>query len=201
MEQMQLKKKQKLFDGMGKFLKRAEVEDIFVFGSFVKGKDNPEDIDICLSMAESGSALAEEIAAYLGKEAGLIAHFTRTRFALMLTDRELWKSIIHEGYSIRHREFVAKLMGMDPLVLAEYSPKGTPSQKQIFSHAMNGTGGRESFLKDIHAKRIGRGVMVVPDEFVEKARSFLDTWKADYNFKRIYAESNLAGNENIARKL
>lgn len=193
MEQMQLKKKQKLLEGLGKFLKRKGVEDIFVFGSFVKGKDNPNDIDICLSMPETNAALADEIAAFVKKEAGLDAHFTLTHFALMLADRELWKSIVHEGFSIRHMEFVAKLMGMEPLVLAEYSPKGTPSQKQIFSHAMNGTGGRESFLKDIHAKRIGRGVMIVPNEYLEKARSFFDTWKADYNFKRIYAESNLAG--------
>lgn len=193
MEQMQSKKRQKLFEGLGKFLDRKGVEDIFLFGSFIKGKDNPNDIDICLSMPEPNAALADEIAIFVKKEAGLDAHFTHTHFALMLGDRELWKSIIHEGYSIRHREFVAKLIGMNSFVLAEYSPKGTPSQKQIFSHAMNGTGGRESFLKDIHAKRIGRGVMVVPNDYLEKARSFFDTWKADYKFKRIYAESNLAG--------
>jgi len=186
---MQLKKKQKLFDGMSHFLKRPGVEDIFIFGSFVKGKDTPGDIDICLSMEGSNGSLTEEIAAFLKKEAGLSAHFTRTRFALMLADRELWKSIFHEAYSIRHKGFVAKLMGLEPFVLAEYSLKGLSlSQKQIFSHALNGTGGRESFLKDINAKRIGRGAMIIPNESVEKARSFLDTWKADYGFKRIYSE-------------
>ncbi|MFH1065523.1 MAG: nucleotidyltransferase domain-containing protein [Nanoarchaeota archaeon] len=193
MEQMQLKKRQKLFDGLWKFLKKEGVEDIFLFGSFVKGKERPNDIDICLSMKENNESLTDEIALFVKKETGMVVHFTHTCFALMLSDRELWKSILHEGYSIRHKEFVAKLMGMEPFVLAEYSLKGTASQKQIFSHAMNGTGGRESFLKDIHAKRIGRGVMVVPNDYVENARSFLDTWKADYNFKRIYAESNIAG--------
>jgi predicted nucleotidyltransferase len=191
---MQSKKKQKLFEGLGKFLKRAGVEDIFVFGSFVKGKEIPNDIDICLCMPEGGAAITDEISTFLKKEAGLSAHFTQTGFSLMLSDRELWKSILHEGYSIRNREFASKLLGMVPFVLVEYKLGGiSSSQKQIFSHAMNGTGGRESFLKDIHAKRIGRGVMIVPNEYVEKARSFLDTWKADYNFKRIYTESNAAG--------
>ncbi|MDI6737769.1 MAG: hypothetical protein QME12_04615 [Nanoarchaeota archaeon] len=194
MEQMQSRKRQKLLEGLGRFIKREGLEDIFVFGSFVKGKDIPGDIDICLCMAKENSIMADEISAFLKKEAGLSAHFTRTQFALMLVDRELWKSILHEGYSIRNREFVARLMGMDTFVLAEYKLGAiSSSQKQIFSHAMNGTGGRESFLKDIHAKRIGRGVLVVPNEYVENARSFFDTWKADYNFRRIYAESNLAG--------
>jgi len=165
-----------------KWLKKKEIEDIFIFGSAIKGKRDVGDIDVIVIFKEFSEKLWKEINKTEGKY-----HFSKTNFSKILDEPTLWQSLLHEGYSLKHNDMIYDIIGMKSFFLFEYQlDKLSRTQRQIFSHALYGSGGRESFLKSINGEKFGSMKVIVPAGWSEEMRSFFDTWDLVYTVRRIW---------------
>ena len=164
------------------WLKKKEIDDIIVFGSLIKGKKKSKDIDIAVVFSD----FSEEIWSKINKKSANF-HFVKTKFSHMLKEPLLWQTLIHEGYSINHEDMVSNIIGINPYFLFEYQLGNLDkTKKQIFSHALYGTGGRASFLKSVDGQKMGSKKVIVPFDKSEEIRDFFETWNIIYTVKRIW---------------
>lgn len=153
------------------------VFDIVLFGSSVKGKTKPEDIDIAVIFSSKLSQ--NNINKILSHFKGFHAEYI---FLGELYRETLWPTILQEGYSLIHSEFIYKILGFGSSFLFMYGLKGLNNvSKSRFSHALFGRAEKEGLLFEVGGKQIGRGCISVPVENSEKIRSFFETWKISYS--------------------
>jgi len=171
-----------LIKPLTKWLKRDEIEDIIVFGSAIKGKRDVNDIDVAVVFREFSEKLWRDINKTDGKY-----HFSKTMFSKLLEEPLFWGTLIHEGYSLKHKEMISNVIGMRPFFLFEYQLDNlSRTKRQILSHSLYGSGGRESFLKSVNGEKLGSRRVVVPSDKSEEMRSFFDTWNLVYTVRRIW---------------
>ncbi len=71
-------------------------------------------------------------------------------------------------------------------------------QKQSFSHALHGTGGRDSFLKTVQGLRLGKNTVAVPASQKNNFEKFLNAWHADFKTLTVYiAKKDLQSFEKV----
>ncbi|MBI4163559.1 MAG: hypothetical protein HY512_01740, partial [Candidatus Aenigmarchaeota archaeon] len=159
---------------------KGNIFDIVLLGSSVKGKTKPEDTDITVIFNQSISQ--EKIHKIIKLFKG-----THTEYVFLkeLYKETLWPTIIQEGYSLIHAEFIHKLIGFNSGFLFVYDLKSLEkSSKSRFSHALFGRADNEGLLYELKGKQLGRGCISVPTENSEKIRSFFETWKTNYSVYR-----------------
>lgn len=155
--------------------KEKLIADIFVFGSAMKGKENPNDIDIIGFFKEKDYKAAEDILYKAKTAAGSIgiALHTEPMFAEELFQPVLL-SVLHEGFSVRNNKPIKELLGVAPYFLISYVLAGkTPSEKVMFSYALYGRKKGEGLLAEIKGKEAGRGSILVPVEHEARIAAFL----------------------------
>ena len=151
-----------------KLLKKNKViEDLVIFGSLAKNKLRVNDIDI--AVIANGTVdkikLEKEIETFATKEVHLQI------ITIKDYDQFIWITLIREGYSVKHGDYLSKVYGIKPMVLYKYSLKElTPSQKVMFSRAIKN-------FKDI--EKLSNRVVLVPMERSGEFYSFLRTWDID----------------------
>ncbi|MFH1065175.1 MAG: nucleotidyltransferase domain-containing protein [Nanoarchaeota archaeon] len=176
MEQLTSQQRKMLLRELQSLLKKEkQLADIFVFGSAMKGKEHPNDIDIIGFFREKNYKAAEDLL-YKAKKAadslGIILH-TEPMFADELFQPVLL-SVLHEGFSIRHNKPIKELIGAAPYFLIAYSLAGkTSSEKVMFSYALYGRKKGEGLLAEVKGKAAGRGSIMVPAESEARIAAFL----------------------------
>lgn len=150
----------------------------------MKGKETPADVDICLIGNEITSRIIQEIEKKLQKS--IEVHIIKTKYRNLFEDVMLWKTLLHEGYSVRKQQYLAELFQMQSFFLFTYNLKNIPlTKKQIFSHALQGTKTHKGILKQCNGEKVGRSAVLVPEEKAEEIRAFLETWNVIYTVKRV----------------
>ena len=176
---------QKFKEKCKQLLKNRKIEDIIIFGSALKGKENPRDVDICVIGEDISASIIEGIEKEV--QDNIEVHITKTKYRNLLEDIELWKTLMHEGFSIKKNEYIAKLFQMQSSFLFIYSLQNISiTKKQIFSHALQGTKTNQGILKLCKGEKIGRNAVLVPEEKTEEMRAFLETWNVGYSVKRVW---------------
>lgn len=164
------------------WINNPKIDDLIVFGSFIKGKKESNDIDVAAVFSDFSEKVWNSLN-NLGKE----YHFTRTKFSKILEEPLLWQTLIHEGYSLKKEDMLSNILGISSYFLFEYQLDNLDKTKrQIFSHALYGTGGRKSFLESLKGQKLGSKKVIVPFDKSEEMRSFFDTWNIVYTVKRIW---------------
>lgn len=160
-------------------LKKYEtIEDIIFFGSFVKGKSKPKDIDVallvCTKDENSISKLEKEIEAGL---LGMKADFTV--FTLKEIYSEVWLSVITSGFSVSRGAFLREAYGIAPCKLYKYALTSlSPVQRVQFSR------GLKAVSDETKSVRLSRAIVIVPLENSERFEEFLKTWDIDFETRR-----------------
>jgi|SRR3989344_1554468 len=167
-------------------LGNEELDDIIIFGSSIKGKKNANDLDLCFVLNKPNDDLVKSALDKFEKE-DIAVHITRSKFSSILDDSMLWKTLIHEGFSIRKGKNISDILGLKPYLLFQYIlTRLDITKKQSFSHALYGSGGRVNYLKKLNGLKIGRNAVAVPLETSEELRAFFETWNLTYEVKRIW---------------
>ena len=151
--------------------KYNQIEDIIVFGSAVKGKDSPKDIDIAVIVKEKDFSLYKELNNELKPYK---AHIELVSSASLLKTR-LSLNLLMEGYSIDKKDFLNKILGIKPVKLFVYGLAGfSRSKKALFSMALTKT------LKEIKGNRIAPGAVIIPISKSGYFNEFLESWEIKY---------------------
>lgn len=158
-----------------KILKKYNlIKDIIIFGSFVKGRDNPNDIDLAFILVEKDMQLVDLIK----KE--LVTDKIHLEF-INLEDiyfNQLFLSLINEGYSIKNDSFLRDILKIRPMRFYSYNLKHlNKSKKTIFGAALKNN------LKKIKGEKIGAGAVLIPIDQTSYFEDFLDVWGMKYKTK------------------
>ncbi len=159
---------------LNKILKRYDsIKDIIVFGSFVKGRDNPKDIDLAFILKEKDIKLVPLIK----KEVGI----DKVHLDFITIDdiySPLFLSLINEGYSIKNNGFLRDILKIRPMKLYTYDLKHLDrSKKTLFGIAL-----RKS-LKKIKGEKVSTGAVLIPINQTSYFEDFLDVWGMKYKTK------------------
>lgn len=166
---MELKK------NLRKILKRYDlIEDIIIFGSFVKARTTPKDIDLAFIVKEKDTKLVHEIK----KE--LIVSKAHLEFIKSddVYSSQLFLSLINEGFSVRKDSFLRHKLKIRPMRLYAYDLKHlNKSKKTLFGIALKKT------LKKIKGEKISVGAVLVPISQTSYFEDFLEVWGMKYKTK------------------
>ncbi|MFH1066059.1 MAG: hypothetical protein V1734_06135 [Nanoarchaeota archaeon] len=179
MQSEMLEKLKSLSQSLRPLLKKYEfLEDIIFFGSFVKGKSKPKDIDVALLASSKNNdlinELEKEIAAGLP---GMKADFTV--FTLKEIYSEVWISVITSGFSVSRGAFLREIYGIAPCKLYKYALTSlSPVERVQFSR------GLKAVSEKTGAVRLSRAIMIIPLENSERFEEFLKTWDIDFETRR-----------------
>lgn len=146
------------------FLKNKNIVDIVLFGSFVKGRLNPDDIDIAVLQKEEELAIISQIKKLIPSADVQIILFEEYFSKLSLV-------LFKEGYSLKQNKFIYDNLGLSPLKLYTYSLKDlTQSKKVMFNRGLK-------LIKGI--TRLSNGVILVPVAQSSAFDDFLKHWNLD----------------------
>ncbi len=160
---------------------KKEIFDIVLFGSSVRGKYKPEDIDIVFIFWEK--VPSEKIKSILG---GLKDFHSEYLFLEEIYSEPLWSTIISEGFSLSKSKFFHEILGMKSWFLFEYNLSNlNQSQKSKFSHAIFGRTESGGLLKELGGRPLGKGSVMVPVQNADRLREILDRWYVSYTVKKV----------------
>lgn len=162
--------------------------DIVVYGSSVKSKENPNDLDIVIIFLnekldnmlkiaqEYKNIIKDKIKNPDVKAINLIEFFDKNFLA-----RE---GILLEGYSVFYEEPFSSRLGFKGYVIYCYSLKKlNHNEKTKFTYALIGRRS-EGILKKVNAIILGKGAVAVPIENSVFFEDFLKKWNVDYKIKK-----------------
>ena len=171
--------------------KYSILEDIIFFGSFVKEKATPKDIDIALLVIKKD----DKTIGHITKEISRVIESTKLDFAVISIKEiysNIWITLLKEGYSVKKEEYLNNIYNIKPVILYKYSIKSlNPVQKVQFDRGLN------RVLKEIDGKRLVRTVVIVPLQKAEEFEDFLKTWKMEYETRRYELLPELVATQRI----
>jgi predicted nucleotidyltransferase len=175
MESKKLSEWQELKKNLKQLLKKYHnIRDIIVFGSFLKSKPHPKDLDLALIVNKKDTGLSGEVKSDLKTlkldiEILLPEDLYQTRLGL---------SLITEGFSIRNEKFLRELLNIIPKKIYIYELKHlNQTQKVLFGRGLKTT------LKQVNGVKIGSGSVMIPIEETGQFEDFLQTWDLKYKTK------------------
>ncbi len=179
-----LKKLLKILESEAKsiFKSNPSVLDIILFGSTLKGKEKPRDLDILLIFKDKkDSDLAYGLKKKLAKKTKLpvevVAKSYESIFKPNFVARE---AVLAEGYSLLYGRGMAEGLGFTSKVLFNYSLKGkNKSERMRFYYALYGRT-TKGMLKTLGAIKYSDTMILCPVENKEKMANFFRTWEMEF---------------------
>jgi len=172
------------------FSRKYAVFDIVIFGSAVKGKIEPEDIDVALifnnESLEKRMQLSHEFKNILKSKVTKV-HIESINlsdfFEVSFFARQ---GIIMEGHSLIHKTSLSKRLGFESFSLFSYTLKNLNlSKKTSFTYSLIGRNKILGMIKKTNAKPLGKGAVIVPIENSIIFEEFMKRWNVNYTKKNI----------------
>lgn len=180
----------KLKANLKSFLKKENyLVDVILFGSALKGKVKPGDIDLIALFRDHDPEKIEDILYRIrkrGEELKLNLHIEPIVVDQMFNEK-VYPLLLHEGFSIRCFDFVHKKLNIQPLVLVTYLLEGkSASDKVRFSYALYGRNKGEGLLGKINGRIVGKGSILIPIAHQETIKEFFRQWEVEYQEQRVF---------------
>jgi len=179
-----------------KFGKEKEAWDIVLYGSSVKAKEIPNDVDLLIIFLEKKlderMKVAQEFKEILRRNMKKSVVFDIKTINLKeMFDKNFLarQGILVEGYSLIDSTFFAKKFGFEGFFLFTYGLKNlNHNEKTKFTYSLIGRK-REGMLKLTSARYLGKGAVAVPAETSSIFEDFLKRWKVNYRENKILISS------------
>jgi predicted nucleotidyltransferase len=158
--------------------------DVIIFGSSVKGKEKPKDIDLLVIYKDKKDIdLSYELKKRL-KNIGFEVEITdKTYHELFESSFNAREAMISEGYSVIQEKFLGEGLGYVNFILFKYELRGfSKSKRMLFYYALYGREKNPNgILKELNAIKFSETVLFCPIENSEKMKEFFNTWQIKYN--------------------
>ncbi len=163
---------------------RAEIKDIVVFGSLMRGKSAPEDIDILIIFKKKVDKDVEyELKKLLSHAAENISLISKTEETYQEQSFDAREGVLFEGYSLVKQKFIASDFGFVSLGLFFYSTKELSNvEKTKFYYALNGRGESKGAIDNLEGIKLSDNIIAVPINKIESAKEFFGYWKLEYKY-------------------
>lgn len=160
---------------------KEEILDIVLFGSLVRGKEKPRDMDVLVIYKtkvnpELNYKIKKEFE-ILGFEVDLVAKDYSGLFESSFIAGE---SYLSEGYSLLNKKFIAGGLGYKPMILFRYGIKSlNKSQRMRFYYSLYGRN-TEGMLNRLNLYKFSERIIISPVEESERVKEYLDSWSIKY---------------------
>jgi len=161
---------------------KKELLDIILFGSSIKGKDNPADTDILLLFKDKESI---DVSYELRKKLegiGLKPEITTKKYESLFDPTfKAREAILGEGYSLTRKGFISEGFGYSSMIAIQYELKGASQVKRMqLQYALYGRDKKSGITKELKLKKFSNTVFLCPIENSEKAKEFFESWKIKF---------------------
>ena len=166
-----------------------EIFDIVIYGSFVKGKMDFNDIDLMVVFLETSLEKRLEIAQklkFLMKKEIEKIDIKTMNFADFFDENFLARQgVIMEGKSLIKNKSLAELFGFDSFAVFSYKLKNLNHNKKTqFVYALSGRNNK-GVLESLNGISLGRGVALIPMHYSNEFEAFLQGWNIVYSLKKV----------------
>ncbi len=164
---------------------RKKIKDIILYGSAVRGKTVPRDIDIMIVFRKVDKKEYFELPYELrkniektGVKADVKGIETEEIFSPNLLARQ---NLLIEGYSLITNKPLREILGFEGYSLFAYSIKNlSHNEKTKFQYALKGRRNKKGIIEELKGNHINAGVVLIPIENSEMFKEFLEKWSAEY---------------------
>jgi len=171
------------------WIQKNKVLDIIIFGSAMRGKTSPNDIDLCILIKEKDTEKSLELVDSLGKLAESIpinAHINILSTDKFASGNSLVKTLMNEGLSLKTGNYFCNNFDFQNKSLFIYTlKKFSPSKRVKFHYLLRGRYGRKGILDEIQGKFLGTGTIIISTEKEDLLKEIFETWTVDYKIERI----------------
>jgi len=172
---------------------KKEVLDIILFGSTVRGKEKPNDIDLLILFRNKEdldvSYKLKKNLDILSLNINIIIKTYDSLFAENFIARE---SFLSEGYSLLKKRFVAELLGYSSFILFKYELTGfNQSQRMRFQYSLYGRNKSLGMLKELSLIKFSDSILLSPVENSERTKDYLNQWNIKFTDIPILLPSRL----------
>lgn len=163
---------------------KAKVVDILLFGSAVKGKNNPNDVDLCI-------VFRDKVDLNIVRETGLILgdkfHVSSLVVDNFFTNvHSLAKTILFEGKSVIARKNLSETLGLNSSLLFSYNlSKEDKSKKVRFVYLLRGRGNDTGLVKKWGGEFISNNAFILPVNKDNEAQEVFNGWKVNFKRRRL----------------
>ncbi len=176
-----------------KFAGEKNLFDIVLFGSAIKDKENPSDIDIAIvfinEKLDNRLNIAQEFKKIIKSQVDKI-HITAINIVDLFKKSMLARQgIIAEGYSLVDNAPFANKLGFYGYVIFTYNLKNLDHNKKTrFTYALIGRENKEGIIKLTGARVLGKGAIAVPSEKSNLFLNFLERWNINFTERKAIIE-------------
>ena len=162
--------------------KEKEIHDIVVFGSAIRGKEKPQDIDVMVIFKKNVNKEIEyQIRKETEKRYEAVSIISKTETTLFDPAFDARESILFEGKSLLTGATLGEHYGYASLGMFKYHFKEwTKLQKTKYYYALNGRDGKKGIAQELGCLKLSDGIILVPLQNIEEFRSFLESWKINF---------------------
>lgn len=175
------------------------IKDIILFGSTVRGKNEPGDTDILLLFKDR---VDKDIEYEFKRSASIedLSIISKTEETFYAASFDARDSIIFEGYSLLRKERLSRTMGFDSLGIFIYSTKSlNNAKKTLFYYALNGRRGTKGRMGSLDAIKLSDNILAVPLERVEETKEFFSSHHIEFTYVPSLIPSRLAKKHIIGK--
>jgi predicted nucleotidyltransferase len=164
---------------------RDIIVDVIAFGSYVRNKYSPNDVDIAILFKNTNQKELLELRPKLKSRFPENIHLN----LILLDDlfySELLKTFIEEGVSLVKGGTIQDLLGYSSNIIYSISLKKLEKTKKVlFYYALKGNKLNEGLLKKLNGTEIGRSVLLIPISKADEFKEFLENWNVEYKAIRV----------------
>ncbi len=154
-----------------KYLRDKNILDIIIFGSFIKGKSLPGDIDIAVICKEKKSL---DIAGFHVSVLGVEDFFVKVPSVV--------HTLFREGYSLKYKRAFSENYKFVGKALFKYELSGLkPSVKVKVVNVLRGKGGTEGLVKEGEGEWLANQIFTVPIGAEHIFEKFFLNFKVKFN--------------------
>ncbi|MFC1741888.1 nucleotidyltransferase domain-containing protein [Nanoarchaeota archaeon] len=170
------------------------LEDVLVFGSVVRGKRKPSDVDVLVLFAESVDKPVElKVRKIIEGHFPDVSTVSKTLKTAVEASFDARESVLFEARSLITGENLAERYGFVSWGMFKYSfGDWSKLQKTKFYHALNGRGGSEGVLSSVDGVKLSDGVVLVPLGAVEEFREFIEKWGLEFIYVPVMLPARMA---------
>ncbi|MBS3143081.1 nucleotidyltransferase domain-containing protein [Candidatus Woesearchaeota archaeon] len=159
---------------------KDKIEDIILLGSFMKGKEDPEDIDVLIIFKEQVDKPVESAL----KKALHLNNLDLNSITLQELEGDGFiakEGVYLEGFSLLRNAPVSSRLGFYSVAFLCYNLSSLKGSARVrFYYALQGRGVAPGFLKTLQAARYSDNIILCAYGEIEKLKSFFEQWKIPY---------------------
>jgi len=173
---------------------KKDIKDIILFGSFIRGKTKPNDIDLLIIFKNKiDKEIEYEFKKIISKLQYEFSIISKTEKEIIEPSFDARESVLFEGYSILNSRFLAEEHGFKSFGLFVYSTKELSNAKKTkFYYSLKGRASNKGVIDDWKAICLSDNILLAPLDKIESAKEFFEYWGIKYRYSPLMVPERLS---------